>query len=175
MTKKKEPTKLPFAILIDTREQRPYEFKGQDTIHTTLRTGDYSIDGYQDRVGIERKELSDYYGCLSANRERFEKALDRMRQLQFSAIVLEASLTKLNKHLMYGNGKWSRMSPGFAMKAYIEWGWKVRIEPCEGRVQGQGMVMKLLKHAWDTLEAERKQGERCLGTVICGCSKCTKK
>ena len=159
MTKKKETAKLPLAILVDSREQRPYEFKGQDTIRTALHTGDYSVDGYEDQIAFERKELGDFYGCLSANRARFERELDRMKHIRFSGIILEASLTKLNKHLMYGNGKWSRMSPGFAMKAYIEWGWKVRIEPCEGRVQGQGMVMKLLKHAWDTLEAERKAKE----------------
>jgi len=151
--------KLPFSILVDSREQRPYEFKGQDTIRTTLHTGDYSVDGYEDTIGIERKSLDDYYGCLCANRERFGRALDRLAALSFGAVVVEANLTKLGKKLMYGNGKWSKISPGFAMKSYVEWGWKVRIEPCQGRVQGENMVIKLLKYAWEMEEAERKAKE----------------
>ena len=156
MSKSVKETKLPFSIVVDTREQKPYLFKGNTTIVHGLRTGDYSIDGYEDYVAVERKSLEDYYGCLSANRKRFELALDRLSRIRFSSIVLESSLTKLNSRFMYGNGKWSLISPGFAMKTYIEWGWKVRIETCENRVQGENMVVKLLKYAWEQLEAEAK-------------------
>ncbi len=151
---------LPFSILVDSREQRPYKFKGHKTIKTGLRTGDYSIDGYEDSVAIERKSLDDFYGCLAARREQFDLAVDRLSHIRFAAIILESNLTKLGRQFVYGNGKASLMSPGFASKAYIEWGWKVRIEPCQGRVQGENWTVKLLSYAWKHLEADRKAKER---------------
>ncbi len=42
-----------FTIVIDSREQRPYQFPG--AVVKTLPTGDYSIVGLTDRVAIERK------------------------------------------------------------------------------------------------------------------------
>ena len=35
-------------VVVDTREQRPYLFA--DSVRGTLRTGDYSLLGYEDRI-----------------------------------------------------------------------------------------------------------------------------
>jgi ERCC4-type nuclease len=44
-------------ILIDTREQIPFNFSryGVQTETDALPVGDYSIPGFEDRVAIERK------------------------------------------------------------------------------------------------------------------------
>jgi len=55
-------------VVIDTREQLPYEF--EDSITRTLQTGDYSIFGYEDQVTVERKTKADAYGTIGRGRTR---------------------------------------------------------------------------------------------------------
>jgi ERCC4-type nuclease len=90
----------PFTIIIDTREQLPYQFRDIRIERCkafvwkkigTLKTGDYSIAGYENRVCVERKSLADLYGTLGSGRERFEREFERMQELDASLIVIEAS------------------------------------------------------------------------------------
>ncbi len=69
-------------ITVDSREQHPYDFQGitaagrpveVTTITAGLKSGDYSIAGYEDAVAVERKSLSDLYGTLTSGRDRFRK------------------------------------------------------------------------------------------------------
>ena len=55
-------------MVIDTREKRPYSFPR--SVVRGLPAGDYSIDGFEDRVAVERKTHADMYGSLGARRER---------------------------------------------------------------------------------------------------------
>lgn len=82
-------------IAIDTREQRPYEFAGMQTQRCSLKTGDYSLVGYTDRVAIERKSHGDCWGSMSNGRGRFERCVQRLAELDRAAIVIECSLTEL--------------------------------------------------------------------------------
>jgi DNA excision repair protein ERCC-4 len=87
-------------ILIDTREQMPFSFKGYevDPEPAALPVGDYSLPGFQDRVSIERKSLDDLVGCLMGkNRERFERELARGRHYDLFAVVVEAPLSDLSQ------------------------------------------------------------------------------
>ncbi|MFO7861007.1 MAG: ERCC4 domain-containing protein [Desulfosalsimonas sp.] len=84
-----------FKIYIDTREQQPYRFDRWqvETERTGLSTGDYSLAGFDDRVGIERKSLDDLIGCLMGkDRQRFEKELARGRAYELFAVVIEAGM-----------------------------------------------------------------------------------
>jgi len=91
-------TMPPFTIIIDTQEKLGYTFESisppPQTVIRTLKTGDYSIDGFEDRVTVERKSLSDLYktlgGKTSNNRDRFEREIVRMVDMDFAAIVIEA-------------------------------------------------------------------------------------
>ena len=90
-----------FTVIRDTREQHPYEFRGLKgasgaelivkVADRTLKSGDYSIEGMESRVSIERKSLADLYSTLTHGRERFERELDRLRSYDFSKVVIEAS------------------------------------------------------------------------------------
>ena len=104
-----KPVLCPFTVLIDTREQSPYafqHFKADACYKTnsgvsrdlyipktvsTIRTGDYSIPGYESEVCIERKSLTDLYGTLGGGRERFERELERMSKIRVAHVVIEAS------------------------------------------------------------------------------------
>lgn len=90
----------------DTREQVIYTFEGigwdaQDgggpdktitveTVRGTLRSGDYSLLGFESRVAVERKSLADLYSTLSQGRDRFERELERLAAMECAAVVIEA-------------------------------------------------------------------------------------
>src|SRR5271155_38776 len=90
---------MDFMILIDTREQAPLAFGDIATERATLVTGDYSVvaDGVDLRgvVAIERKSVSDLLGCIGGQRERFERELQRLAQLRFRALVIEATFSEV--------------------------------------------------------------------------------
>jgi ERCC4-type nuclease len=85
------------TVLIDTREQAPLSFKAfpnwiAGERQTTLKTGDYSIDGMQNILTLERKSLADLIGTLMHGRQRFFAECERMLAFRHRAIVVEASL-----------------------------------------------------------------------------------
>ena len=65
------------TAISDSREQAPYDFSPMATKRATLATGDYSIRGLEDLVCLERKALDDLTGCITHDRERFERELQR--------------------------------------------------------------------------------------------------
>lgn len=88
------------TVLIDTREQRPLAFAA-DLFHVkraTLATGDYSIEGLQNVLTVERKSLGDLVNTVTHDWIRFRKELYRMAAFDFAAIVVEADLQDLIEH-----------------------------------------------------------------------------
>jgi len=106
----------PLRIIVDTREQRPYQFEKYEVeaIRHTLKTGDYSLAGYEDRVAFERKSLDDLIGCLTTGRDRFERELARAKGLDLFAVVVEASMQDVKQ------GKFrSKVNPHAALQSII--------------------------------------------------------
>jgi ERCC4-type nuclease len=95
MVKKKKNLSLP-TIIIDTREGDPWFLRDTKTIcpivERKLDTGDYSIEGFEGKISIERKSVADAYHTLGRGRERFKQELDRLKDMEFAAIIIEASL-----------------------------------------------------------------------------------
>ena len=112
-------------ILIDTREQAPFTFKGYDVAPetATLPVGDYSLPGFQDRAAVERKSLNDLIGCLMGkDRERFERELARGRHYDLFAGVVEASLADVSQARYR-----SDMKPQAALQSIITFQVRYRI------------------------------------------------
>ena len=87
-------SKDPFVIIVDTREQIPWEFGFHVTSHKKLNTGDYSIEGLEHILCIERKRsVSEIANNISE--PRFKDVLDRMDKIKHSFILLEFSLDDL--------------------------------------------------------------------------------
>lgn len=90
--------KIPKPIvLVDTREQLPLPlwenhsnwFGGKKSV--TLESGDYSVEGMQDIISLERKSMADAIGSTMAGRERFLRSCARLAQFRWKAILIEAS------------------------------------------------------------------------------------
>jgi len=85
------------TFLIDTREQQPYEFN-PETINVkrqALDAGDYSLDGFEDQVCIERKSLPDYVQSVIKQRERFLKEVKKLSGITHSCVVVECDLADI--------------------------------------------------------------------------------
>jgi ERCC4-type nuclease len=64
-------------IVIDSREQMPYLFIDYpcSTKRRGLSTGDYSLEGYEEEICIERKSKSDLYSSLGMGERDLRKSL----------------------------------------------------------------------------------------------------
>lgn len=91
------------TIICDTREKKPLDFgAGVDVVKRKLDSGDYSIDGYENKIAIERKSLQDLVNTVTAGHERFRAEYLRMMKLDFACVVVEARLSKLLAHGYHG-------------------------------------------------------------------------
>lgn len=87
-------SELP-VLIIDTREQEPFAFNGYPAIRGTLKSGDYSLQGFESMVAVERKSYADCWSSMSQGRARFGRCVERLAKLDRAAIVIECSLTEL--------------------------------------------------------------------------------
>lgn len=85
MTKKENK----LVIIVDTREQKPYVFKDHRVVFKALKTGDYSVEGYEHYFAIERKSFPDFIHSITVDRRRFEEEIRRGRRMRFFCIVVE--------------------------------------------------------------------------------------
>jgi DNA excision repair protein ERCC-4 len=164
-------TLCPFSVAIDTREQHPYAFTGYradadkkykpliiPTEVITLHTGDYSIVGMQNRIAVERKSIEDAFSTFCHHRERFERELARLNQMEFAAVVVEASwntiLTCPPPH--------TKFSPKSFFRSVTAWEIRfprVHWRMCETRFLAEHTTFRWLQRFWDD-EQERKKQER---------------
>ena len=159
----RRPPPMP-TILIDSNEKAhgyQYSFDGFQTQVANLQTGDYSLQGHEERVAVERKTKADWYGCLAGrggeNRRRFRDCLGRLSLLDSACIVIECSLDDLALPPAYST-RTGRQSLG----AYISWAQEFRIPilPCPSREWAEKAALRWLQAYWrhhlrDTMTAPR--------------------
>jgi DNA excision repair protein ERCC-4 len=87
-------------VLIDTREQAPWHFEGEDIITTRIKlpAGDYSVHGHEHNLCVERKSLPDLVSTVVGDWQRFSRQLRRMAAMDVAVIVVEAPVTALMGH-----------------------------------------------------------------------------
>lgn len=91
------------TLIIDTREKRPINISCgrvfENIITEKLDTGDYSIDGLQEYLCIERKGSIQEF-AQNVLQKRFTRELDRMNH-KYSFVILEFTFDQL---LSYPDG-----------------------------------------------------------------------
>jgi ERCC4-type nuclease len=101
---KRQPNPVfPATVLIDSREQRAFTFRGISadvgqgggnwsvpTEVVKLDAGDYSLDGYATAIACERKSHSDLLHTIGQERDRFQRELERLNAMQVAYVVVEA-------------------------------------------------------------------------------------
>lgn len=85
-------------VIVDTREKEPlpiYENHPNwidSERRANIKTGDYTVEGMEDILCLERKSLSDLVACTVTNRQRFIDSCHRLALFQWKAILIEATL-----------------------------------------------------------------------------------
>lgn len=127
------------VVAVDSREQLPYEFEGARTV--TLRTGDYSVLGIEDKVAIERKRPEELYACAGRDRERFIHELERLATHQYAAIVVEGTLADLL------SSNWSAVSHRAVINSLVAWSirYGVHVWLAGDRALAQALTLRLLE------------------------------
>jgi len=140
-----------FTIIVDTREQQPWIFNNYTTAKRKLDTGDYSIEGLEHLLGIERKKsVSEFANNIVEN--RFQDVIDRLSKLKYSFILFEFDLQDV---LIYPVGstvpkKWwnnIKITPAFIMKNIVELQllYNIKICFCGSSDNAEKMAESILK------------------------------
>lgn len=84
------------VVLVDTREKSPFSFSRfsnwiADEKRQKLHAGDYTVEGMEDLLVLERKTLPDLVRTLIQQRPRFFKLCERMSRYRWRALFVQAS------------------------------------------------------------------------------------
>ncbi len=85
-------------VLIDTRERYPLPLHRNHRNwiagerRATLKTGDYTVEGMEDVLCLERKDVGDLAACIVRYRRRFLAACKRLAGFRWKALLIEATL-----------------------------------------------------------------------------------
>ena len=80
-----------FMIIIDSREQHPYAFPCP-TNRKALAAGDYSVEGLEEKVAVERKSLRDFVATVIHDHARFRREMLLFSSYDVACVVVEADL-----------------------------------------------------------------------------------
>jgi len=83
-------------VLVDTREKYPFDFSGlknwiADTKSKALKVGDYSVEGMETLLVLERKSLTDLITTVIQERTRYFNQCEKMTKYRWRALLIEAS------------------------------------------------------------------------------------
>lgn len=140
-----------FTIIVDTREQKPWTFPHQATASHKLDTGDYSIEGYESVLAIERKRnVAEVANNITE--KRFKDVVDRLSKIKHSFILLEFDLQDV---MTYPIGSdipkrlWDkiRISPAFILKHLIDLqiDHNIKIIFCGNSANAEKMALSIMK------------------------------
>jgi len=160
-------TIAPFAVAISSNEAahgsdylfngipaRQADGGGTVLIRKSIKhlcTGDYSIVGFEDQVCVERKTLEDLFGTLGKGRRRFEREVERMRQMQFGAVVIEADFREICRPMDFRPQWRSRLDPRTVWATIFAWSQRfpgIHWFPVGSRRLGEMATWEILERFW---------------------------
>lgn len=160
----------PFTVVVDSNESAPWQFRGLKgrarngvrpalivkTVQKPLwawgrkefGTGlaDYSIDGCEEEIQIERKSVDDLFSTLSQRRNEFEKEIARLdRQCRFAAVVIEAGYPAIASFRAHGP------DPASVVGTMVAWGQRyprVHWMAAGSRDMAERLAFRVLERFW---------------------------
>lgn len=162
-----EPFVLPFTIVVDGQEKAPYRFGGMTTDAAMksrpisvpiswahLKTGDYSIAGWEKHVTVERKSLGDLYSTLGQHRARFEREHVRMAGMGAgnTCVIIESSWDRIINH----PPRRSRLNPKTVFRTWLSWSQRYGVPwyALEDRRLAEVTTFRWLQCWWNRIQEE---------------------
>lgn len=156
-----------YTIITDSREQIPLNFGDHPNARGTLKTGDYSLLGYESRIAVERKSHADMWGSVAGERARFERCLARLAAMERAALVIECSLAQLCERPSYIQ----RVTPATAVGSVISWSCQYRLpvffaeNPAFAARVTLRFLLSFAKHLGGQAEIPEREGDYGLRTL----------
>lgn len=93
------------TVIIDSRERQAYAFDPElfQSKQAALETGDYTLEGMESVICIERKSLDDLVQSLIRDRNRFLNSVKRMQNYPFRLLVAECSIKDIAERAYVSN------------------------------------------------------------------------
>jgi DNA excision repair protein ERCC-4 len=135
-----------FTIVIDSDEKKPWVFDNVPTVRRKLAKGDYSIEGYENSISIERKSLTDFVGTILYSYLRFSLEMSAFSQYQSACIVVEASPLDVVKG-RHKSGASAHSVLAISLAISNKYG--IPVHWWGNRQVAQWMALKWLVHAWE--------------------------
>ena len=103
----KESLIKQFKILTANNEQMPYKFPNTKFYTMPMGHGDYTIEykdrPYYDKIIVERKsDISEIYNATGSGRERWERELKKLSQIDIAIVLCEFSYMDLTNKQQHG-------------------------------------------------------------------------
>jgi DNA excision repair protein ERCC-4 len=106
------------TAIVDTRERTPLDLDPLRTRRATLTSGDYSVEGLENIVAVERKSLLDLVACCGRERARFEREIMRLLAYPVRCLVIESGWRQIEQ----GSWHWrSKLLPSHVIGSLIGW------------------------------------------------------
>jgi len=151
-------------LIVDSREKTPWDFEGDDAfagvLHTKLDGGDYSIQGMEDILVVERKATVDeLFVNFTKDRERIQAEFERLRNHKFRIFVIEETCDDvLNPFKYYVNKKGinkksHKMPVAVVASNLTNLMLEYNVHIIFGGSRAQAMVRGILLRAWELHQA----------------------
>ena len=148
------------VLIVDTREKLPWDFESDDAfadvIYRKLDVGDYSIEGMEEIISIERKaSVDELYMNFTKNKARILAEFERFRPMRFKILVVEESCEDvMNPNKYYVNiKKINKRNPKMPVAVVSSGLTKLMLEYdvqiVYGGMRAQAMAKGILLHAYD--------------------------
>jgi len=144
-----------YWIIKDTREKTGWNFQESESCKGTksqaLETGDYSVEGLEDLLCIERKAS---VAELAANvtQKRFQNEIERMQEYKHAFIILEFSINDIlafpvGSNIPKKKWKYIKIKGPFILKKISEYQVKYNIHviPCGNSSNAEYLAYNIMK------------------------------
>lgn len=165
--------KCPFTIVVDSREQKPFAFSGLvsdasegresitvDCVRAALPSGDYSLEGYESVIAVERKSPEDLFHSLGQERRRFKREIERLSTMRYAAVVVEADWLQT----LHSPPPFSLLLPKVVYRTILAWQMEfptVHWWLCPSRFFAEATTFRILERFWKKHRPEQKHQDAC--------------
>jgi len=160
-----------FTVVVDSNEGAPFQFQdltrklpNGERVPLVVRTekkamwsmgrskhgaglADYSIEGMEEQIQVERKSLEDLFGSVTSGRANFEAEIRSLnRRCKFAAVVIEGGWSAIQAGL-----PGSQVSPQSVIETIVAWQQRYPIVhwmPMPTRDMAERMTFRILDRFW---------------------------
>ena len=141
-------------IFIDTREQKPFNFK--NGIINKLDFGDYTGSGeFYSKTFVDRKSLGDFKGTFGTGYKRFKAEMERCKEFDsFLFLVVEATIDEI---IQSNEGKFkTNLSYCFhnVRECILEYPNNIQFIFCKNRNQAQEITKRIIYYGDELWECD---------------------